>query len=60
MPFAVWGAKLAGPPGVIAGIGVGSLVFGLAALVTSFWTIGALERRAVAARSKVEAVGSAP
>lgn len=60
MPFAVWGAKLAGPPGVIAGIGVGSLVFGLAALVTSFWTIGALERRAVAARSEVEAVGSAP
>jgi hypothetical protein len=25
---------------------VGSLVFGLAALITAFWTIGALERRA--------------
>ncbi len=46
MPFAIWGAQLAGPQGVIAGIGVGSLVFGLAALVTAFWTIDALERRA--------------
>lgn len=59
MPFAVWGAKLAGPQGVIAGIGVGSLTFGLAALVTAFWTIGALERRALAVRSGPEAAESA-
>jgi len=59
MPFAVWGAKLAGPQGVIAGIGVGSLVFGLAALVTAFWTIGALERRALAVRSEPQATESA-
>lgn len=48
MPFALLGAWLAGPEGAIAGIGFGSLIFGVAAIVTAFWTVGALERRAAA------------
>jgi Na+-driven multidrug efflux pump len=48
MPFALLGAWLAGPEGAIAGIGFGSLIFGVAAIITAFWTVGALERRAAA------------
>lgn len=47
MPFALLGAWLAGPEGAIAGVGFGSLIFGIAAIATAFWTIGALERRAM-------------
>jgi putative MATE family efflux protein len=46
MPFAAFGAQLAGPEGAIAGVGVGSCLFGLAAIWTAFRTIGTLERRA--------------
>jgi Na+-driven multidrug efflux pump len=46
MPFALLGAWLAGPEGAIAGVGFGSLIFGVAAIITAFWTVGALERRA--------------
>ncbi len=46
MPFAVLGAWWAGPEGAIAGVGFGSLIFGIAAIATAFWTVGALERRA--------------
>jgi nicotinamide mononucleotide (NMN) deamidase PncC len=53
MPFAVWGATIAGPKGVIAGVGVGSVAFGLAALATAFWTVRTLERRAAAVRAEV-------
>lgn len=45
MPFAALGAALAGPKGAIAGTGAGSLVFGLAAIFTAFWTIRDLGRR---------------
>lgn len=49
MPFALLGAWMAGPEGAIAGVGFGSLIFGVAAIVTAFWTVGALERRAAQA-----------
>jgi MATE family, multidrug efflux pump len=59
MPFAVWGASVAGPKGVIAGVGIGSLVFGSAALATAFWTIRALERRAADA-TRADVVEAVP
>jgi len=46
MPPALGGAALFGPEGVIAGVGVGSLVFGLLALILAFRTVRTLERRA--------------
>jgi hypothetical protein len=60
MPLAVWGAEWAGPRGVIACVGIGSLAFGLAALATAFWSIGALERRATAAIPASEAAANRP
>ncbi|HEY8565522.1 MAG TPA: MATE family efflux transporter [Beijerinckiaceae bacterium] len=44
IPFALVGAWLAGPEGALAGTGVGSLVFGCAAIATAFWTITKLAR----------------
>ena len=46
IPFAYLGARLAGPEGAIAGVGLGFVGFGLAAVVTAFWTIRLLESRA--------------
>lgn len=48
MPPALAGAALWGPPGVVAGVGVGSVVFGAAGLILAFAAIGRLERRASA------------
>jgi putative MATE family efflux protein len=45
MPFAALGAHLAGPRGAIAGVGVGSLVFGVFAILTAFRAIRVLEHR---------------
>ena len=49
MPPALLGGALFGPRGVIAGIGVGSFVFGMIGIVLAVRTIGTLERRAEAA-----------
>lgn len=49
IPFAYFGAQIAGPKGALVGIGAGSIVFGIAAIVTAFWTIRRLERQAVPA-----------
>lgn len=46
IPFAYVGAHYAGPKGALVGIGAGSIPFGIAAVVTAFWTIRRLERRA--------------
>jgi Na+-driven multidrug efflux pump len=46
MPFAAIGATWYGAEGAIAGIGFGSLVFGIAAAFTAFWTVRRLEREA--------------
>ena len=46
VPFALVGAHLAGPRGVIAGIGIGSVAFGIAAFVAALRTVDALERGA--------------
>jgi Zn-dependent protease with chaperone function len=46
VPFALLGAHLAGPHGALVGIGLGSVPFGIAAIVTAFWTIRRLERQA--------------
>lgn len=49
IPFAYFGAEIAGPKGALVGIGAGSVVFGIAAVITAFWTIRRLERQAVPA-----------
>jgi putative MATE family efflux protein len=48
IPFAYFGAQIGGPKGAIVGIGAGSIAFGIAAIITAFWTIRRLERQAVA------------
>ncbi len=47
IPFAYFGAQIGGPKGALLGIGAGSIVFGIAAIITAFWTIRRLERQAV-------------
>jgi Na+-driven multidrug efflux pump len=49
IPFAYFGAHIAGPKGALLGIGAGSIVFGIAAVITAFWTIRRLERQAAPA-----------
>jgi len=49
IPFAYFGAQIGGPKGALLGIGAGSVAFGIAAIVTAFWTIRRLERQAVPA-----------
>ncbi|MBF9231788.1 MATE family efflux transporter [Microvirga alba] len=49
IPFAYYGAQVGGPKGALLGIGVGSVAFGIAAIITAFWTIRRLERQAKAA-----------
>jgi putative MATE family efflux protein len=49
IPFAYFGAQIGGPQGALVGIGAGSVAFGIAAIITAFWTIRRLERQAVPA-----------
>ncbi|EIM26021.1 MATE family efflux transporter [Microvirga lotononidis] len=49
IPFAYFGAEIGGPKGALVGIGAGSVVFGIAAIITAFWTIRRLERQAIPA-----------
>ncbi len=51
VPFAFLGAHLGGPKGAIAGVALGSVAFGIAAIVTAFWTVRTLESRAKLART---------
>ena len=44
VPFALAGATLSGPQGAMAGVGIGSVGFGIAAIVTAFRAIRKLER----------------
>jgi Na+-driven multidrug efflux pump len=46
IPFAYFGAEIGGPKGALVGIGLGSVAFGIAAIITAFWTIRRLERQA--------------
>ncbi|HZH51371.1 MAG TPA: MATE family efflux transporter [Microvirga sp.] len=46
IPFAYFGAEIGGPKGALIGIGLGSIAFGIAAIITAFWTIRRLERQA--------------
>jgi Na+-driven multidrug efflux pump len=48
IPFAYFGAEIGGPKGALIGIGLGSVAFGIAAIITAFWTIRRLERQASA------------
>ncbi|GEO13050.1 MATE family efflux transporter [Microvirga aerophila] len=48
IPFAYYGAEIGGPKGALIGIGAGSVAFGIAAVITAFWTIRRLERQATA------------
>lgn len=45
MPFALAGAHFGGPEGVLVGVTLGAILFGVAGILTAFWTIGALARR---------------
>jgi MATE family, multidrug efflux pump len=47
VPFALLGASMGGPRGALAGMAVGSVAFGVAAILTAFWTIGRLENQPV-------------
>ena len=47
VPFAFLGAYLGGPQGALIGLAAGSIPFGIAAILTAFWTIGKLERKAI-------------
>ncbi len=64
VPFALAGAALAGPKGALAGIALGSVPFGIAAIVTAFRAVGRLEVQALArspyptGSSNVTALGS--
>jgi putative MATE family efflux protein len=49
IPFAYYGAHIGGPKGALIGIGAGSIAFGIAAIITAFWTIRRLQRQAVPA-----------
>ncbi len=49
IPFAYYGAQVGGPKGALVGVGAGSIAFGIAAIITAFWTIRRLERQAVPA-----------
>jgi Na+-driven multidrug efflux pump len=46
VPFALLGAMLAGPEGALVGVTAGAVLFGIGAIVTAFWTVDRLERRA--------------
>jgi putative MATE family efflux protein len=49
IPFAYFGAQIGGPKGALIGVGAGSVAFGIAAIITAFWTIRRLERQAIPA-----------
>ncbi|KQP61550.1 MATE family efflux transporter [Methylobacterium sp. Leaf399] len=49
MPPALLGGAMYGPAGVIAGVGIGSVAFGIAAVALAWRTIGTLQARARAA-----------
>jgi hypothetical protein len=51
VPFALAGAALGGPQGAVAGLGIGSIGFGVAAIFTAFWAIRRLESRTESHRS---------
>jgi Na+-driven multidrug efflux pump len=46
VPFAYVGSIVGGPKGAMVGLAAGGLAFGVAGIVTSFWTIRVLRRRA--------------
>jgi putative MATE family efflux protein len=46
IPFALAGARLAGPEGVMAGIGIGSVIFGLVSAAAAYRIVGQLEAKA--------------
>jgi Na+-driven multidrug efflux pump len=59
VPFAWAGASLYGFEGALAGVGLGSVVFGVAAAVVALRTIGRLERDTREARKAEVAAASA-
>lgn len=60
MPPALLGAALYGPKGVLAGIGIGSIAFGLVGVVMAFRTVATLERRARTSEGARAEAGSRP
>ena len=58
MPPALIGGALYGPRGVIAGVGIGSLTFGLVGIVLAWRTIDRLEKRAVVADPSADGISN--
>jgi putative MATE family efflux protein len=46
IPLAIWGAELWGAKGILAGIGIGSVVFGVLSTLLAFAVVKRLDRRA--------------
>jgi putative MATE family efflux protein len=44
IPFALLGAQWAGPEGVMAGVGLGSVIFGVASTLWAFRIVGAIDK----------------
>jgi putative MATE family efflux protein len=47
IPFALLGARTYGPEGIISGIAVGSVIFGIASVALAFKIVGDLEKKAI-------------
>jgi Na+-driven multidrug efflux pump len=45
IPFALYGASLAGPEGVLVGTAIGSVIFGVASVVWAYRIVGQFEQR---------------
>jgi Na+-driven multidrug efflux pump len=55
VPFAIAGAHFGGFPGVLVGIALGSIVFGVASIILAWRVIGRLERAHLAKEDEAKA-----
>ena len=46
IPFAIYGAQIAGPEGVMAGMALGSVIFGVASVAWAYRIVGKVEQQA--------------
>jgi Na+-driven multidrug efflux pump len=46
IPFAIYGARVAGPEGVLAGMALGSVIFGIASVVWAYRIVAKIEQQA--------------
>jgi len=55
IPFAIVGAQLAGPEGIMVATAIGSSIFGMAAMVAAWYLVGGIEKKAL---QKIAAEGA--